>query len=598
MANPERHTSGLTTRLILSYVERAGGALAVREVLALAGLSELEHELREENSWFDYETKIRLFKAAAVVLEDPEVARHIGEAALELNIGVALKGVLRAFGSPRMLYAGVGRASARFTWAHRWETVSVGSRNARLRYHDVSGVGYRAEDCAYNQGLLACAPELFGLPPAEIRHVHCAVDGAPDGCFYEVAWQDHGLSAREMLAGAVAVVAAAIAALTIPAGAVAVLGLLPVLAVIAGFLRSNASLRRHARALQRELHDQREISERLQTSVSDMVSNVDTEDVLDRVIHSAEEAIGGSEFALLLRDDEGVLRCERASELSPSSKSALESWAMHEPRLLSETLTIDSTVQAGALAVIALDTSSPFGSLIAAPLAVRDEQFGVLFALARGDEIFLPEDVRLLQTYASQAAIALANARLVARLGRLAREDPLTGLLNHRELHEALESELDRSHRYERPLSLASFDLDHFKLVNDTQGHAAGDRVLRTVADEIRHAARRTDSAFRVGGDEFALLLPETDAAAATAVAERIAAHVEAAEVGVTISFGVAEWPTDGIAKDDLLVAADLAMYASKRLGRDGEGLELVADDPVDAHPVATGPVRVSRNQR
>jgi diguanylate cyclase (GGDEF)-like protein len=172
--------------------------------------------------------------------------------------------------------------------------------------------------------------------------------------------------------------------------------------------------------------------------------------------------------------------------------------------------------------------------------------------------------------------IALMRDRmraLVVRLTDAASTDPLTGLLNRRALEGLFGLELDRSRRTGRPLSIIVGDLDGFKAVNDGLGHQAGDTALQTLAGELGRWKRRIDMVARIGGEEFALLLPETDERAAFLVAERLrrATHRAFAEgrLPLTISFGVATFPDHGEDADTLLRAADHALYAAKDLGKD-----------------------------
>ena len=162
---------------------------------------------------------------------------------------------------------------------------------------------------------------------------------------------------------------------------------------------------------------------------------------------------------------------------------------------------------------------------------------------------------------------------LVARLTDAARTDPLTGLLNRRALEELFDVELERSRRSERPLSVIVGDLDGFKAVNDRLGHQAGDAALQTLAEELGRWKRRIDMAARLGGEEFALLLPETDERGAFLVAERLRRATQRKFADgphpLTISFGVATFPDHGDDADMVLRAADQALYAAKDLGKD-----------------------------
>ena len=162
---------------------------------------------------------------------------------------------------------------------------------------------------------------------------------------------------------------------------------------------------------------------------------------------------------------------------------------------------------------------------------------------------------------------------LVASLDDAARTDPLTGLLNRRAFEELFEKELDRVHRSDGSLSVLLGDLDGFKAVNDRFGHEAGDAALCRVAEDMLKWKRRVDTPARIGGEELALLLPDTDERGAFLVAERLrrATHRSFAEdpMGLTISFGVATFPAHGDDLRSLMRAADRALYAAKDLGKD-----------------------------
>lgn len=184
-------------------------------------------------------------------------------------------------------------------------------------------------------------------------------------------------------------------------------------------------------------------------------------------------------------------------------------------------------------------------------------------------------DLELAELLAEIVASAVQTCRLVTRLSQLAETDGLTGLANHRHFMLELERSMAVAHRYGEHLSLIMCDLDRFKLVNDTWGHTAGDRVLQEVARLIRHSIReQVDLVARYGGEEFAIILPHTNMAGALVAAERlrgaiVGAVFEFAETTtrMTISAGVAEY-VDGWKKTDFVEAADAALYQAKRNGR------------------------------
>ncbi len=169
-------------------------------------------------------------------------------------------------------------------------------------------------------------------------------------------------------------------------------------------------------------------------------------------------------------------------------------------------------------------------------------------------------------------ALKLQNERLLERLGAAARTDALTGLFNRQAFDERLKIELARSIRAGPPTSLIIADIDYFKGINDSQGHAAGDAALRVVGETARRVSRSADYVARIGGDEFAAILPDTDAEGAFRFAERlreaILASVATDAVPVTMSLGIAESDADGLTPDTLSRSADEALYEAKKLGR------------------------------
>ena len=191
---------------------------------------------------------------------------------------------------------------------------------------------------------------------------------------------------------------------------------------------------------------------------------------------------------------------------------------------------------------------------IGAPVFVGEELWGALVAGTTRDEPFPDGAEERLAYFAEIAGIAIGNAEANARLAQLAMSDPLTGLANHRTFHSALAAEAERARRHRRRLALAVIDVNHFKAVNDLHGHMAGDRVLVEVARRLSAASRSGDILARVGGEEFAWIIPEAGIEGALAVADRARCAVgdtPIAGVGpVTVSIGIAELLPGGTVVD------------------------------------------------
>jgi diguanylate cyclase (GGDEF)-like protein len=222
------------------------------------------------------------------------------------------------------------------------------------------------------------------------------------------------------------------------------------------------------------------------------------------------------------------------------------------------------------------------GAAIAIPLTCRGRVFGAAVGLDRrpaDKEPALGRAVLKLVADALQpAAVALDNAMRIARAEALSVTDDLTSLYNSRYLSQVLRRETKRASRNGRPLSLLFIDLDGFKEINDNHGHLCGSKALVEAADVIRASARETDMIARYGGDEFALLLPDTGSDGATAVGERIrdrvAAHTflesDGFAIRLTASVGVATLPDVATSVEGLVRAADMAMYRVKGRGKNG----------------------------
>lgn len=255
----------------------------------------------------------------------------------------------------------------------------------------------------------------------------------------------------------------------------------------------------------------------------------------------------------------------------------------------------------GAIERAALDQALPPGSACAGtgdvavaavvgpgvelvvPLDAGAERMAVLLLGSRiNDRRYERAELELAGTLAFAAAIALKNSELVEQLHSAARTDELTGLRNRRALEERLEAEMSRSVRHQLHTSVLLLDIDRFKMVNDTMGHAAGDRLLVLVGEVLREQCRTLDIAGRLGGDEFLVILPMTRAQEALAFVKRVQDRLVGLEARYpefgrcTVSMGVAESPRHGTTVSGVLAAADSALYRAKHGGRNAVEL---ADD-------------------
>jgi diguanylate cyclase (GGDEF)-like protein len=232
-----------------------------------------------------------------------------------------------------------------------------------------------------------------------------------------------------------------------------------------------------------------------------------------------------------------------------------------------QTRNVPNTLLDNVANVVAGTPDAP-EAFVCVPLLARDRVVGALNVYRTGaDAAFSGEEVELVERFATMAALAYDSARQRDSLRRQVQQDGLTGLLNHRACHERLRAALNAG----GPVAVVLIDLDHFKVINDTLGHAEGDRVLAASAERLRTVLRADDVVGRMGGEEFVLILPGADAEAAEDCAERArAALAELTVRGLPLgaSAGVAAAPADGNEAAVLLENADAALYWAKGSGR------------------------------
>ncbi len=232
-------------------------------------------------------------------------------------------------------------------------------------------------------------------------------------------------------------------------------------------------------------------------------------------------------------------------------------------------------------------TQTDTQSVVCVPVKGREKILGVIELVNFvGKGSFRKDDIPILKNLADYAAIALENARYVQRIHELTITDDCTSLYNARHLNFVLDAEIYRSTRYGYEFSVIFIDLDYFKQVNDTYGHLVGSRLLGMIGDVIKSHLRMIDYAFRYGGDEFVVLLPQTSKWNTLAVVKRIKDLMnskvyfveEGLNVRITASFGIASFPIDGRTRKEILRRADEAMYLVKNTTRNnialaGEGI-------------------------
>ena len=682
---PARDASNLTISLTIGHVRARAGTGGVERLLELAGETRPLAVLEDQTGWSTQEQKIRLFEAAAVVLDDPQAARRVGETVLEQRTATSLKLLLRTLGSPAALYRSVARASAKFSTNYTCTALSVGRREAVISNRIHEGYTPHTADCAYTAGLLATVPAVFGLPLATVAHDECQVLGAP-ACVYRMRWRTRSR------------------------------------------LPWRAARAREA-SLAEQLRTVTERHESLQSTLADLVSPADVDTVLRRITRRAADAVHASQFLLALsgEDGESMLRYEgmtgeEAAALAervlhadsgalgpsvlcadvvsarrrygrlvalgaghsffPEEERLLATYAKQAAVALDAATALDEVRERGDTAQRLLDLARSLGvaqtmSAVAQTLAAAvpavigghrcavmlwddktqqlatvgmshrpegraparfgldspairsfvqnmtfqrmtkgsDDPFirqlmtergleealcvpvgsdgaflGVIITSRRADDPPFVDERALadrLVGLADHAALAFSKVRLleqerraVERLRReeawnkhLAYHDALTGLPNARSFSAGLDETLGG----DDPGGVAVLfcDLDRFKNVNDSLGHARGDELLCQAADRLRSRLGKGMLA-RLGGDEFAVLVSGVDDAAA--VGEDTARRLidvlsEPFEVGgqvvfVTASIGMAVSPIDGDEGSVLLMNADAAMYAAKAAGR------------------------------
>jgi diguanylate cyclase (GGDEF)-like protein len=311
---------------------------------------------------------------------------------------------------------------------------------------------------------------------------------------------------------------------------------------------------------------QRDVAETLRAAMADQSSSLDPDEVMRRLLTSLARTLGGDSAVLLTRpaDDRLVVAAAHGAaaavgtRLSPVPSDLLE---LAGPRVCTGAPPLGVLPQARCWWAI--------------PAAERGELFGILLVGASREGVMTEAQVQTAAALAGQGMTAYENARLFSQVRRMATVDGLTGLYNRNHFFAEAHRRVRTVRRHQQPVAAIMIDIDHFKRINDTYGHPVGDEVIRVVADRLRNAVRDGDVLGRYGGEEFALVTPQTGASAAD-LAERLRQAIAgdpvrtaAGPLPVTISVGLA-YP-DGGEQDlpHLLTRADGALYQAKQTGRD-----------------------------
>ncbi len=313
-----------------------------------------------------------------------------------------------------------------------------------------------------------------------------------------------------------------------------------------------------------------------------LTSSLDLDTILQTILEKMAAYFKPVTWSLLMLDDGSKelyytvavgKGCESVNALKLKTGESLARWVIeHGEPMVFQDVSQDNRIEPGSRDEF---FAAPC-SVVCMPVRTGGKVLGIMQLVNIDMQVYRPSEM-LLQALADYAAIAIENARAVNRIQELSITDDCTGLYNARHLFTVLGEELHRSERFGYEFSLLFLDLDHFKSVNDEYGHLMGSKLLGQVGHAVRDNLRLVDAAFRYGGDEFAILLPQTGKEAALLVARRLMSMFrtqvwltsEGFSQRLRASIGIACYPSDGITAQDLVHRADELMYQVKQGGRD-----------------------------
>jgi diguanylate cyclase (GGDEF)-like protein/PAS domain S-box-containing protein len=334
------------------------------------------------------------------------------------------------------------------------------------------------------------------------------------------------------------------------------------------------SARKSAEAAER---DQRTLAEALRDTAAALSSTLSFEEVLERVLTNVGNVVPHDAVNIMLveEDTARVVRSHGYRELGWDENALAVPYKVQDLPQLRQMLETGRPVTFPDTAGLSYWKPEWGRSYAGAPIMVKGRLVGFINLIGLRADFFSQEHAARLQAFAYQAAIAIENARLYAEVERLATQDEVTGINNRRQLFALGEIEFQRARRYQYPLAAILLDIDRFKKINDTYGHNTGDRVLTGIAAAISRNIREIDLFGRYGGEEFVILLPQTDRDQAFEVAERLRTLVaglifetDRGTLSVTISLGIARLTDTIPSLATLIDRADQAMYAAKQAGR------------------------------
>ena len=601
-----RETSGLTIRLIISYVRHRRGDAGVTRLLHLAGEERPLSVLENERVWSSYDAKVALLAAAAEVTGEPDVGIRIGRFVLESSIGASVRLVLGLVASPAALLRHVASINGKFSAASDMTALTPTRSSAVVTYRVHDQYTPSRFDCEYTEGMLSQVPAVFGQPPARVQHVACQSRGAPE-CVYELRWHegrvlrrlwrrrnvdeqlvhqrmkdlqhavtdlvgtsDTDLAAvlsqvaeraayainarrfllvmrleegtpvrvhadgfsdaeaaelgRQLLAGEPIKVpdkfiVAPVQSSDHDYGRIAAFAAAPFFQPEQELLDAYAALAAaalDALVARKDAEDRRHTAEVLLKFTGDVAFAADENAVARLTAEALRELVGSDTAAVVLLTPDGGLRAIAHVGFRPDEEAFLDQLSLHETnaRRVGDLLAnpgshVVLTPAADPELAPTLNTAGQALS-VGVGLHSTDHCHGLAFASWRRAADAPAVDDRLLlrlHGLAGQATIALDKSDLLNQVRRQADTDALTGLSNRRCFAELLETALAAGSGGEPVGALLFMDLDGFKAVNDTFGHAAGDELLRVVAARLSACVRTDDVVSRLGGDEFTVLL-------------------------------------------------------------------------------------------